>query len=355
MKYILSTLIITLILGNTYGQKHLQVTNNTGGEIAKLESKAGFPQLVIANNHGDIAQIGLAQTTNTAAPDDDDLNLRTLTDFGKIKLRVGGNISGQGLVTINPNSNTNGVFTGAYVGINASSPSAPLTVTNIPGGVTAEFRAGANAETTYVQFTGNSGSSQKGYMGFFTPELNDFKIGTYGGISNGNPTGKIRFQTQNIDRMWIDASGRVFVGDTNTTGSGAFNVCGDITTSGLLTTMVACSSDLRYKKDVSTLSNSLDKITSLTGVNYYWDKDNFPDKGFTSDKQIGLIAQDVEDILPELVNTDEQGYKSVDYVSLTAVLVEAIKEQQLTIDALEKKVDRIAELENKIMALASNE
>jgi hypothetical protein len=48
-------------------------------------------------------------------------------------------------------------------------------------------------------------------------------------------------------------------------------------------------------------------------------------KGFSDDKQIGLIAQDVETVLPELVKTGTDGYKSVSYAKLTVVLVEAIK------------------------------
>jgi len=344
MKFIFSTLASIFIFANAYGQKQLHVTNSTGGEIAKLESKTGFPQLVFANDHGDIAQIGLAQTKNDSVPTNDDLFLRTLTDYGKIKFRVGGDGTGQGYVTINPNNNLDQFYTGAYVGINALSPSAPLTVASVHGGVTAEFRAGNDAENTYVKFTGDSGSTQKGYMGFFDPGSNDYKIGTY----SQNVTGQLRFQTQNEDRMRIDADGKVYIGDMDTGGTEALNVCGNVRASGdFVGNQLVCLSDLRYKKEVTTLTNSLDKITSLTGVNYYWDQDNYSDKGFTSDKQIGLIAQDVENILPELVDTDEQGYKSVDYVSLTAVLVEAIKE-------LENKVDRIAELEDKLTALVSN-
>jgi len=64
MKFIFSTLAPLFIFATTYGQKQLHVTNSTGGEIAKLESKTGFPQLVLANDHGDIAQIGLSETAN---------------------------------------------------------------------------------------------------------------------------------------------------------------------------------------------------------------------------------------------------------------------------------------------------
>ena len=72
----------------------------------------------------------------------------------------------------------------------------------------------------------------------------------------------------------------------------------------------------------------------LQGVNYFWKTKEFPDKQFTDTKQIGFIAQEIEKIYPEVVMTDKDGYKSVDYSRLTPVLVEAIKE-------LKKENDRL--------------
>ena len=72
----------------------------------------------------------------------------------------------------------------------------------------------------------------------------------------------------------------------------------------------------------------------LHGVNDKWKTQEYPEKHFTNGKQIGFIAQDLEKIYPELVSTDKEGYKSVDYSRLTPVLVEAVKEQQKIIDEL---------------------
>ena len=54
---------------------------------------------------------------------------------------------------------------------------------------------------------------------------------------------------------------------------------------------------------------------------------------------IGVIAQEVENILPELVSTDNNGYKAVDYTKLTPVLIEAMKEQQAIIDSQDKRLE----------------
>ena len=88
----------------------------------------------------------------------------------------------------------------------------------------------------------------------------------------------------------------------------------------------ATSSDLRWKKNIHPLESSLDKVLALRGVMYEWKVKEYSDRGLREGKHIGLIAQDVEPVLPELVETDKEGYKLVSYSKLTAVLVEAVKE-----------------------------
>ncbi len=85
-------------------------------------------------------------------------------------------------------------------------------------------------------------------------------------------------------------------------------------------------SDERWKKNIEPLVNSLEKVDQLQGVSYDWRIDEYPDQGFIEGKQIGLIAQDVEEVIPEIVHTNDEGYKSISYEKLTAVLVEALKE-----------------------------
>ena len=97
-------------------------------------------------------------------------------------------------------------------------------------------------------------------------------------------------------------------------------------------------SDIRWKKNVQSLPNSLDMVTRLRGVNYEWRQDEFPEMNFPEGQRIGLIAQEVEKVIPELVNTAADGYKSVEYANLVAVLIEAIKEQQKQIEELERRI-----------------
>ena len=106
-------------------------------------------------------------------------------------------------------------------------------------------------------------------------------------------------------------------------------------------------SDGRLKKDIKPLNHALDSILQLQGKTYRWKEDTT----FANKADIGLIAQDVEKIFPELVAEDDRGYKAIAYSKLTTVLIEAMKEQQGQIATLEKEnvqfTGQIASLEQE--------
>lgn len=100
-------------------------------------------------------------------------------------------------------------------------------------------------------------------------------------------------------------------------------------------------SDSRLKQDIAPIDNALDKVSALNGVTFRWRTDQFPDKGLAEGTKIGLIAQEVEKVLPEVVSTDHEGYKSVEYANIVAVLTEAIKAQQTQIVELKAKNEEL--------------
>jgi hypothetical protein len=81
-----------------------------------------------------------------------------------------------------------------------------------------------------------------------------------------------------------------------------------------------CVSDARWKENINPIENTLDRIAQLRGVTYEW-----TDKSKGEGPHLGVIAQEVEEVFPEVVRTDSQGYKSVDYSKLVAPLIEAVK------------------------------
>lgn len=91
-------------------------------------------------------------------------------------------------------------------------------------------------------------------------------------------------------------------------------------------------SDLRYKKDIVPLVDVIERVLMLNPVYYYYRVDEYPDKGFDRRRQIGLIAQEVEHVFPDLVSTDSSGYKSVAYDKLSVLLIEAVKELKKQVD-----------------------
>ena len=147
-------------------------------------------------------------------------------------------------------------------------------------------------------------------------------------------------------RFIIKENGNIGIGKANP--AYRLDVVGDINASGLVRANgIALSSDARFKQNIKTLPNALNNLLLLRGTNYFFNTKSFPEKSFSAEKQMGLIAQEVEKIFPELVSTDKDGYKSVNYIGLIPVMIESIKEQQHQIDELKKLVESMLKNEAK--------
>ena len=92
------------------------------------------------------------------------------------------------------------------------------------------------------------------------------------------------------------------------------------------------SSDKRYKDNIVNISSPLDKLSKINGVSFNWNEISHKETG---KKDIGVIAQEIEEVLPEIVETRDNGYKAVDYPKLTALLIEAVKELSDKVKKLE--------------------
>ncbi|MEM8997414.1 MAG: tail fiber domain-containing protein [Acidobacteriota bacterium] len=161
-------------------------------------------------------------------------------------------------------------------------------------------------------------------------------IGNEAGRESGDGEGNIfigfqagYFETGD-DKLYIDGTG-----DTNPLIYGDF-VLDELRIYGSLWTRDGCSncsSDLALKTNITAAQSAVAKLSSLRGVYFDW-ADGTSEQEFFPQRQLGLIAQEVEKVYPELVGTDGRGFKFVRYQKLVAPLIEAVKEQQSQIDAL---------------------
>ena len=107
----------------------------------------------------------------------------------------------------------------------------------------------------------------------------------------------------------------------------------DSSTGTLSSTIFTSTSDITKKTNIQNIKNAVELTKQINGVKFDWKE--------TSESSAGVIAQEVEEILPEIVHTNDEGIKSVNYNGVVGLLVEAIKEQQKQIDELNKELKKL--------------
>jgi hypothetical protein len=145
------------------------------------------------------------------------------------------------------------------------------------------------------------------------------------------------FMTNGVNNRVLTATGAdAMNAEANMTFDGStLAVTGAITATGDITAFFV--SDRNLKQNIVNIENSLDKVSKLNGVYYNWTKEALEKhKHLVDEKEVGVIAQDVEAVLPELVATREDGTKAVRYERLCAVLIESVKELKKEIEELKK-------------------
>jgi hypothetical protein len=130
-------------------------------------------------------------------------------------------------------------------------------------------------------------------------------------------------------RIVIQSGGNVGIGTTSP--SSKLHVIGDITSSGDV--IAFSSSDRQLKDNIIKINSPLEKLSKIGGYTFNWNNNQDTYTG----KDYGVIAQEIEEIFPELVTTRENGYKAVKYEKIIPLLIEAIKELSNKIKILEEK------------------
>ena len=168
-----------------------------------------------------------------------------------------------------------------------------------------------------------------------------------------NRTGASAVETANVvafnnfstNLMLIKANGDVGIGTTSP--SYKLDVVGDINASGEVRNIgVILTSDIRYKKDLSQIVNATEKINLLNPISYYWNDlmlDKLSESKSTTKESIkyGLVAQEVEAIMPEFVSEGQDGFKAIDYQAIITLLIASEKEQQSIIESQATEIEQL--------------
>jgi hypothetical protein len=257
---------------------------NSGTVLSQFDGPVTFNQDVKLNNdtiiNGTLKinnTVEITNTTNSTSKDTGALILEGGVGLEK-NLNVGGNVS----------------IAGTFGVIGAATLSSTLGVTgNTTLGGTLTINGGGGGTALRL----NSGGD----------------ITLYNGANTGAAS------------IFCDTNGELKTNDNAYIG-GALNVVGDIT--------AFYSSDERLKDNITPIEDPLTKVLSISGNTFDWN-----DKSSHTGKDIGVIAQEIEKVLPEIVTTRDNGYKAVQYEKLTALLIEAVKELSHKVDDLQQKLN----------------
>ena len=174
---------------------------------------------------------------------------------------------------------------------------------------------------------------------------NAFTFPTADGAANyvlqTNGSGTFSFatvSTPTLSSLSLDTSDDVQF-DSFGVGTAASGTSGEIRATNDVTAFY--SSDVALKEDITNISNPLEAVDKLNGVLFNWKQSYIDQRGgedgyFVRKKDVGVIAQDVEKVLPEAVATRPDGVKAVKYDRLTCLLIEAVKALKLEIEELKK-------------------
>jgi hypothetical protein len=166
--------------------------------------------------------------------------------------------------------------------------------------------------------------------------------GQNGRIVYDSGANKLYLQTHGGTGFEMDSSRDIKINESLGIGVAASSTTGRLDCSN---DVVAFStSDERLKENIKPLDNALDKVLKISGVSFDWKELTEEEKKTIHGNEghdIGVIAQEIEEVLPEVVTERESGYKAVKYEKIVPLLIESIKEQQKQIENLKKEIKEL--------------
>jgi hypothetical protein len=246
---------------------------------------------------------------------------------GRLQLKTGTQSAGLWLANSANTANSSfiGMSSDNQVGFYGATGAAWALTMNTTNGNVGIGLNGAAAQVP-LQFSNALGITK---ISLYRGSYGDVGIGAYGGelrLQNDIPNGKVSMGVLETTGSFTELA------KAERNGVYAFSIFGSLWANG-----VTYSSDERFKQNITSIPSPLEKLLQLNGVEYEMKSKEFAKNNFAPGRQIGLLAQNVEKIIPEAVN-EKDGFKGVDYARLVPLLIEAIKAQEKRIQELERKV-----------------
>ena len=366
-------LFLAIISLKSFGQaSKLEITSTTSENVtgikatlkntAPVDYQAAIYGINLSNNNMGIAITGTHNGSGVGV-----YGITMISGIGVLGTSISGTgvrgFSNAGIGGTFDTYGTVGLVSMKNVGIKTISPAYPLSFKDEIGDKISLFGGETNTTTNHYGMGIQSAQFQ-----LFTPTTNDdivFGIGRSAAFTENvrlKGNGKVGIGLNNPNEL-LDVNGRMrirhngsssgvwFSNSTNSLNEGDGSFYGMKTNTetgifiagawrfwvnnlgnGYLNGNLIQTSDKRLKKDFQPLSNSLSKLTALQGYHFKW-----IEEARSKELQTGLLAQEVQKIFPELVQTDEKGYLSVNYIGLVPHLVEAVKDQQNEIETMRKE------------------
>lgn len=290
----------------TFATVRMTITN--GGNVGiGTTSPSAFLHIKGGNNNSLWIDNGGTQYTSTYIANNGTVKAFVVWDNTNAAYQIGTAVSSSVQFIVN-NAEAMRITAGGNVGIGTSSPGALLHL----------YKSGTSGGSMIIQTVSGNDANLR-----ILDQTREFYIGTSGGnyyVYDANAA---------LNRYIITAGGNHLIGTTTDNGERLY-VSGSIRATGTIT----ANSDITLKKNLAKIENALEKVEQINGYTYEFKEDD-------SKRHAGVIAQEIQEVLPEIVNKGNDGLLGVEYGNISALLIEAIKDLKLQNESLVERLEAL--------------